>query len=505
MFRKWNARYRNMPLARRLTLSYFLIALPTVLLVLICMFLMQRTNNRYEEMIHSATVASQFSLSFKEDFDFESYLLIVENKTPEESNLDALLGEANRVVREVEESAGNVRNSSHLKSAKKYLQQLEVYKNRLIENIQAGDRYDQNLEILENDIKIVTGLVRDTMVEYSYYEIQGMHEARKENQRAYNRAISIFLVLFAVMVVIIVVMFIFIPRRISRPITILSEVTDQVAKGDLSVRAKVEAGAEIGVLKDSLNTMIDKISELLAQVKDEQRSLRNAELELLQSQINPHFLYNTLDTIVWLAETGEREKVVSMVGNLSNFFRTGLNNGKEIITVREELEHVKGYLAIQAVRYQDILRYEVNVPEELNDCLIPKISLQPLVENALYHGIKNKRGGGTITVTGELYADSAVLTVRDDGIGMTAERLEQLQSKLSCRNAAESEMFGAYNVHERIRLKFGEEYGLTYTSTVGEGTTVTVRLPRSFSGTTVERTEASEQPEQAAVAVQSEM
>ena len=134
-----------------------------------------------------------------------------------------------------------------------------------------------------------------------------------------------------------------------------------MAKGDLTVRSDVTGGVEAQVLSDSLNTMIDKINELLEQVKTEQIRLRKAEFELLQSQINPHFLYNTLDAIVWLAEAGEQKKVVSMVGSLSDFFRISLNQGQDILDVKEELQHVRSYLEIQQMRYQDILQYELSL------------------------------------------------------------------------------------------------------------------------------------------------
>lgn len=173
------------------------------------------------------------------------------------------------------------------------------------------------------------------------------------------------IIAFALILILITFLSYYIPLSITHPIRKLSEVTDQVAKGDLTVRSDVRSGAEVSVLNDSLNTMIDKINELLEQVKTEQGRLRKAEFELLQSQINPHFLYNTLDTIVWLAEAGEQKKVVDMVGSLSDFFRTSLNQGKDMVSVKEELQHSRSYLEIQQVRYQDILQYEIQVPEPL--------------------------------------------------------------------------------------------------------------------------------------------
>lgn len=240
------------------------------------------------------------------------------------------------------------------------------------------------MEIWENDVQIVTSLVGDTMSQYIYYEIRGIQESRQQYQDFFVNMIRFSIIAFTLILALFLFLSYYIPLSITSPIRRLTQVTDQVAKGDLTVRSDVTGGVEAQVLSDSLNTMIDKINELLEQVKTEQIRLRKAEFELLQSQINPHFLYNTLDAIVWLAEAGEQKKVVSMVGSLSDFFRISLNQGQDILDVKEELQHVRSYLEIQQMRYQDILQYEICVPEELNHCQIPKITLQPLVENALY-------------------------------------------------------------------------------------------------------------------------
>lgn len=234
---------------------------------------------------------------------------------------------------------------------------------------------------------------------------------------------------------------------------------------------------EVSMLSDSLNTMIDKINELLDQVTKEQVRLRKAEFEVLQSQINPHFLYNTLDAITWLAESGEQKKVVSMVGSLSEFFRTALNGGRDIITIEEELQHVRSYLEIEQVRYQDILRYEISVPEELNKYLIPKITIQPLVENALYHGIKNKRGPGMILIKAKKEKDFFNIQIEDNGIGIEEERLEQVRAGIRDKVLTGKDIYGLYNVNERIRLNFGEQYGIFIESVHGEKTVVSVILP----------------------------
>ena len=198
-----------------------------------------------------------------------------------------------------------------------------------------GNKYENNIEIWENDVQIVTALMRETIFQYIYYEIKDIQKARTEYQDFFMQMIRFSIIAFALILILITFLSYYIPLSITHPIRKLSEVTDQVAKGDLTVRSDVRSGAEVSVLNDSLNTMIDKINELLEQVKTEQGRLRKAEFELLQSQINPHFLYNTLDTIVWLAEAGEQKKVVDMVGSLSDFFRTSLNQGKDMVSVKD--------------------------------------------------------------------------------------------------------------------------------------------------------------------------
>ncbi|MCR4683976.1 MAG: sensor histidine kinase [Lachnospiraceae bacterium] len=472
----------NSTLASKIRYSYVLITVPLFLFMIICFFYIWEGNTQYAEMINSAVVASEFSLDFKKDFDYETYLLLVGNKSPEESKLDALLADANRVVDGLASLNGSQENAARLKSARKYLDNLATYIERIKQNMEEGNKYEDNIQIWENDVQIVTSLLRETIFQYIYYEIKDLEVARAEYQAFYMRLIRFTLVALAIITIVIIFLSYYIPQSITQPITRLSEVTDKVARGDLSVRSDVEAGGEVGVLSDSLNAMIDKINELLSQVTQEQARLRRAELELLQSQINPHFLYNTLDTIVWLAEGGDQAKVVSMVESLSNFFRTSLNQGKDIIPIKEELQHVRSYLSIQQVRYQDILEYEIDVPENLHRYMIPKITIQPLVENALYHGIKNKRRKGKIRILGEERDDCIVIRVEDDGLGMQEERLNEVNERLNGGAPESTEAYGLYNVNERIRLKFGDAYGIRLQSEFNEGTICEIRLPKEEIG-----------------------
>lgn len=485
MLEKLKKIYQKSTLASKIRISYLIVVIPMLVLLIVCVYNLWSSNRKYENMLNSAVTASDFSLDFKKDFDYETYLLIVGNKTIEESGLNDLLTDANQIVGKLEKLTDSRENNDRLASARKYLANLEIYKGRIEENIIEGNNYEKNLEIWENDVQIVTSLLRETVIQYIYYEIRDIQQTRDEYQQ-FDMILIRSLIVAAIFITL-VVLFLsyFIPQSITRPIRQLSEATDQVAKGDLSVRTTVNAGSDVMLLSESLNTMIDKINQLLEQVKQEQIHLRDAELELLQAQINPHFLYNTLDTIVWLAEAGDQKKVVSMVGSLSKFFRTSLNQGKDIISIEEELQHVRSYLEIQQIRYQDILEYEIDVPQELGMYRIPKITIQPLVENALYHGIKNKRGLGTISITGEKAEDCFYLYVTDNGIGMGEKRLQQIKDRIGQNAPDENEIYGLYNVNERIRLKFGQEYGISIKSVHMEGTQVCIRLPYVIEENTI--------------------
>ena len=477
MWKGWKQFYNRSGLATKIRLSYLILLVPVSLIMFYSLFNLWYSNQRYEDMINSTLVASEFSLDFKKDFDYEIYLLIVGNKSVDESKTGEMLAKANGIVDGLEDITESKNNQKRLDNIKKYLTNLDTYTKRIKRNIEEGNLYQQNLEIWENDVQIVTTLVRDEISQYTYYEVRAMQQTREDYQRFFKNMIRFCVISFIIILGVDLFLSYYIPRSITKPFRELNEVTKQVAQGNLSVRSNVQTGEEAAMLSDSMNIMIDKINELLEQVKTEQIRLRKAEFELLQAQINPHFLYNTLDAIIWLAEAGEQKRVVSMVRNLSDFFRTSLNRGKDKNSIKEELLHVRSYLEIQKVRYQDILSYEIDVPEELNRYSIPKITIQPLVENALYHGIKNKRGMGHILIQGIMKEDCYEIIVKDDGIGISRDRLIQVQNGIKNKVLTGKDFFGLYNVNERIRLNFGEGYGIQINSIAGEETTVKIILP----------------------------
>ncbi|KUP25139.1 sensor histidine kinase [Paenibacillus sp. DMB5] len=300
-----------------------------------------------------------------------------------------------------------------------------------------------------------------------------------------NRIRQLIIVSVVLSIVFVIIIHFLLTRKLTQPIQLLQHKMRLTASGYLEAKVKPSGNDEIADLGQSFNIMVEKIKGLLEQSIREQKLLQKAELRTLQAQINPHFLYNTLDSIVWLAEAGKNDSVIHLVKALSQFFRLSLNKGRDWVMIRTELAHAQSYLIIQQMRYRDILEYQIQVEPELEEYPILNMTLQPLIENAIYHGIKNKRGKGLITVSG--YAEghsSVVLTVTDNGIGISAERLELLRNQLNQpAQAEESDLseggFGLLNVHQRLRLYFGEEYGLQLDSTAGEWTTISVRIPKN--------------------------
>lgn len=289
----------------------------------------------------------------------------------------------------------------------------------------------------------------------------------------------------------------YLSRTISRPIGQLISFMHKAESGDLLTRFISERHDEIGMLGRSFNRMLYRINRLITLMEHKERQKREAELRSLQAHIRPHFLYNTLDTIQWMARREGAANAAEVAESLARLFRIGLSGGRDRIPLAEEFEHLESYLKIQKVRYRDKLNYAIRMEPGLEGHTVLKLILQPIVENAIYHGIKERRGPGTIEVDAFVRDGELILRVKDDGAGMDKDRLAEVRQALDRVGReldpeelmAEAETaaaggsmdknrgFGLINVHERLKLTFGGRYGLTIDSVRGEGTTVTVVHP----------------------------
>jgi two-component system sensor histidine kinase YesM len=289
------------------------------------------------------------------------------------------------------------------------------------------------------------------------------------------RNLTLFLTLIAILISLL--FFYIVSTRISNPISTLTGFMKQVENGDFNVNVDSEREDEIGQLSRSFNQMVNRIKELIEEVYLTKIKKKEAELDALQSQINPHFLYNTLDIAYWSSRMEDAPITEEIILNLSNFFKLGLNKGKEVTTIGKEVEHLKSYLYIQLLRYDEKPAIIVKVDENLYHYKLIKLILQPLVENALLHGISDMDTGGRIEVLGTEEGDDIIFEVRDNGKGIESSRLETIFDEDS-----KHEGYGVKNVQDRIKIYYGENYGLTIESELMVGTTVTIRIPKLQNG-----------------------
>jgi len=428
-------------------------------------------NNQYKNLLYNVSTASEFNQDFKENIDLKMYYYVIESRYSE--GLPVQEVEAAQAL--AKELLSSTSQKDSLRAVTSVLDLCENLEEKIYQ-IEATQSYDSRQMQLENNIYVLTSLIQEYMYNYLYCEAVQLNLLQQQISRQIAAEILLVVALTIVVVLLLIRYSVRLGRSITQPVVDLSRRAEDVIGGDLTVREPVRSETyEIRTLSEGMEQMISRINAQIQEITQKQASLRKAELALLQAQINPHFLYNTMDTIIWLIEADRPQAAVEMVSDLSAFFRHSLSRGEDVITLEEEERHVRSYLQIQQARYKDILTYTIDIDPALRDVRLPKLTLQPLVENALYHGIKLKRGQGCIYITSQEDGPDVLLQITDDGAGMPPSRLEELRRAME---AGERVGFGLVTVHERLRLQFGGPYGLTLSSRQGVGTTVTARVPR---------------------------
>ena len=460
------------------------VTLPFILLVMYLLASMASYSNTYSEIVSNMTVANNYNLNFKEEMDESLYKLVVGYVTLDNIESDKSLKNPYVLIEELRSeftrlTAITTESESKLwlESLLRNINALEKRVDDIVDSIDAGGRYSENIEMLDNNIYILTELIQDDIQYYIYYQTRYMEKVTDTLQKQIGRFMVVCSILIAVLIAVVAVSAVMIVSGILQPIRQLNSVTEKIAQGDFNARAQVNSDDEVAEHAVSFNKMAGNMQSLIDKVKEDERKMRKADLRLLQEQIQPHFLYNTLDTIVWLIESNEPDEAVTMVVTLSDFFREILSKGKEFISIKEEEKHISSYLQIQEMRYRDILEYDIQLDQVIYKYQILKLTLQPVVENALYHGIKYKRAKGCIHIHGEKEGDIIRLTVRDDGVGMDEEELAQLRQQIEKPCQETEKGFGLANVNERIHMYFGYEYGMKIESEKGKGTTVEIVIP----------------------------
>ncbi|MFA6689235.1 MAG: sensor histidine kinase [Sphaerochaetaceae bacterium] len=474
-------------LIKRLRLSAYLSLIPVAVFFILMLVMLLTTTLSYDKIVRNITEANKYSVGFKEKIDYAMYRSVanassVKNlmeKYPNDQIYDPylLIDEARNAFYGLKDLS-NKENATQIAIILRYLDNLEAVCRKVEQSAQEYGNYDENMRLLDLNVYILSELIQEQIQEYIHLEARSMAALR---QQLYMNATNSMIGFFVVFVFYMIFSASYsrkVLNSIRDPIAQLRKAAETIATGDFSPRLDEDSyDEELHVLASSFNHMTKEIQELIRMITQEQQDLRSYELKLYQAQINPHFLYNTLDTIMALVESNMPRDALKMISYLSDFFRTTLSSGRDQITVEEEEQHIRSYLEIQHVRYQDILSYRIDFEDRIKHCTILKLTLQPIVENALYHGIKQKRGKGSITVTGRLVGGSVVFSVADDGIGMRPDEVEELRRCIHGKTSGCDSGFGLFNVQQRIMLHYGPEYGISVESQWEKGTAVSVVVP----------------------------
>ena len=469
LFRRLN---RVESIGRRLRLAFRVVVIILVVPAIVSIAVMLSNGIRYNAIIAHMGRVGDLKPKVAVEIPDEAWSVVAGYQEFSQARLFEMIHEVN-VELDVLMSSMVSPNQLELNVARRTM---DTLRDKVVE---LGEQIKSDAPVVENEAKLeeirdVAALVEDMLENYIDVEI----DAAIEESGALNRMMVISLLLEFALLALALAVSVYAQRGLSRairaPISQLEHFAGLLAAGDLRARAPQTSVEELVNLTDSFNLMADRLEALMAQSRREQENLKKSELRTLQAQIAPHFLYNTLDAIVWLAESGSTDEVVHITRALSDFFRISLSQGRDWIDVSEELRHLRGYLTIQKVRYRDILDYEIDVPEEAQEGLILKLLLQPLVENAIYHGIKFRRRGGRVRVVGRREGEELHFAVIDNGPGMSEERLVEVLSGLGEEEATAG--YGLSNVDRRIRLYYGIKRGLRIHSD-GAGTRVEFIVP----------------------------
>ena len=449
----------------RLLLQMFI----PIAVILVSIFVMLLTRNlMYASVSGNITKVSGFNQKFKQEIDEQMYFYVTgySDEIPW-SDVESARSLAEDLLKNTSNTDGRKAMTSVLSLCDKL--------NTYMQNIESTVSYDDRMDQLETNIYITTGLIEEYMYSYLYYEAGEMASIQKQIDFWLSIEIVFVVLIMIVVVPLVLSRAVKLSKSITDPIVAMNSRVEEIGGGDLSPHTPVETDdTSLALLSTGIEDMAARLDKQIELNRQEQIKLRDIELSLIQAQINPHFLYNTLDAIVWLIEIGKNDQAEQMVTSLSSYFRSFLSDGRDIVTVAEEKQHIQSYLEIQQVRYRDIMEYEINIDPSIEDTKIPKMTLQPLVENAIYHGLKPKRGKGKITVTGTREGDKIILKVSDTGLGMSDEELQSLKTRVLNEDTTS---FGLTSAYKRLKILYGEDCSFNIESVPQEGTSISIEMP----------------------------
>lgn len=461
-------RFQPNSIAGKLYSLMLSIFVPVAVLAAVILILLVSYNVRNAAVTGNITTASRFNQDFKSDVDLKMYYYV--SGAAAELPLEEI-GAARTLAETLLAGTTNPDSRKAIGSVVGLCDSLTASINK----IQGTDGYDKRMEQLETSVYVITELIQEYMYTYLYHEAGQLAILQQRLSRVLWGELLAVLLTLAGLMALAARRAIRTGKSITNPIDALAGRVAEIGRGELARKEPVQADdPKLLTLSTGIEDMAQQLESQIELNRQEQIRLRGIELSLIQAQINPHFLYNTLDAIVWLIETGKNEQAEEMVTSLSTYFRSFLSNGRDIVTMTQEEQHIRSYLEIQQVRYKDILDYKIDIDPAIARCLIPKMTLQPLVENAIYHGIKPKRGKGSITVTGTLAGALVTVRVEDTGAGMTPEERSGLLRQLE---ADEAKGFGLISAYKRLQLMYGSQCRFEIESAPGAGTSITITFP----------------------------
>ena len=473
MIRRLNMTLHKDSIRTMLKQSYRTIIAVMVIPTVIMTASMMLMTARYDDLIENIDKAAEIRDIAKNQFSGEIWNIVSGKMDFMDGNQVEMMRQMEKGLKELEEN--NADAARYVVAAQRANNTLRSY----VDTLRFQTINQEAVSLQESTYRDITGvvaLIHSVLEQYINEELTNMSRLNSRIQ-----IVAALVLIFTGGILMMVIYFAVnsyqsMRDSIHKPILKLQEVTRAITDGNLDARVTGSAVAEMVPLTKSLNHMAERLQQLIDERIEVGKNLQKAEMRALQAQITPHFVYNTLETIIWLAEQERNEELVDIAMAFTDFLRISLNQGKDYVEVSSEQKHVQSYLSIQSARYNRIMTYDIDIDSALEKESILKLLLQPLVENAIYHGIKNKRGGGHIQVLGRKNPDNTMtFTVKDTGIGMKPEELNRLKFRLREGILPEKTGFGLYNVNRRIRLYYNRE--LEITSEYGQGTSISFTLP----------------------------
>ena len=449
-----------------------------ILPILFSIFFYTRYILIYQNSVDNIQAANQISTKVKNNVLEEMWDIVFGQIEPTNYDKKSIIYELRSEITVISENANTTTERSTLEVAQRTLDTMEKYLDKILDNVKLEQPVEEN-ELIMLQIDSVNQLLYDILQDFVRVEI---NLASKRSEEVTN---SLLLLSMAQLLIIACIFFFsrrtqkFLEKKIQQPINDLVKLANEFSNGHFSYRSTASQLFELSKLSESMNMMAENLTTLIEENAKKQQHLAQSEVRTLQAQITPHFVYNSLDAILALADQEDLPAVKEMTFALSDFFRISLSKGKDWIPLSKEIRHVEDYLKILKIRYAEMLTYDIQVPDGLQEQMVLKMILQPIIEIAVYHGTKLVRRAGKVHVGLVEEKEALVFFVNDNGIGMSPEVLNDVRFHLSEVSLSSTESgYGLYNVNRRLNLYYGEDAYLKIESTYNQGTCVTIRVPK---------------------------